>query len=85
MKVFTLYDRKVGEYGALVVSSTDEAVVRALKDGIPVTSTEGKYPDDFDLVCVGEFDAVTGELQGLKMPRVVYRLSAILRPEVSDA
>lgn len=84
MKVYTLFDRKVGEYGSPVIGATDEAVVRALKDGIPATSTEGKYPEDFDLMCLGTYDPITGELQGSK-PRVVFRLSAILGQEKNDA
>lgn len=80
MRIYTLFDRKVGEYGSLVISTTDESVLRALKDGIPPGSTEGKYPDDFELVYMGEYDPVTGTLEGTRSPRVIARLSAILKP-----
>lgn len=83
--MFTLFDRKVGEYASLVLATTDEAVVRALKEGIPGGSTQAKYPEDFELVCVGTFDPVSGRLNGLNMPIVVASLSAILEREKSDA
>jgi len=64
MRVYTLYDRKVREYGNLVLGQNDQAILRALRDGIRPDSTMGKYPEDFDLVCVGEFDPETGALEG---------------------
>lgn len=63
MKIYSLFDRKVGEHGGLVLAPNDETVKRALRDGLPANSTEAKYPNDFDLVCVGEFDATTGMIK----------------------
>lgn len=63
MKIYSLFDRKVGEYGGLVLAANDDTIKRALRDGLPPNSTEAKYPNDFDLVCLGEFDAVTGALK----------------------
>lgn len=64
MRVYTLYDRKVKEYGNLVLGPNNNAILRALKDGMRPDTTMGKYPEDFDLVCVGEFDPETGQLEG---------------------
>lgn len=64
MNVYALWDRKVREYGQLVVAANDEAVIRALRDGIPKGSTVEKYPDDFDLMRLGNFDPESGGLNG---------------------
>lgn len=65
MRIYSLYDRKVGEFQGLVVSPNDETVKRALKEGLPANSTEAKYPHDFDLKCLGEFDVTTGRIKPL--------------------
>lgn len=64
MRVYTLYDKKVREYGNLVLGGNDGAVLRALREAKGSDTTMGKYPEDFDLVCVGEFDPETGALDG---------------------
>lgn len=64
MRIYSLFDRKVGEFGGLVLAPNDESVRRALKDGLPPGSTEAKYPHDFDLCCLGEFDSASGVIIG---------------------
>jgi len=64
MNVYALWDRKGREYGQLVLGANDESVVRALKDGVPKGSTVEKYPEDFDIMRLGRFDSLTGELSG---------------------
>lgn len=70
MRIYALYDRKVGEYGSLVLATNDEAVKRALVEGLPANSTQAKYPHDFDLQCLGEFDPVSGEVARLPLSLV---------------
>lgn len=70
MRIYALYDRKVQEYGQLVLGTNDEAVKRALRDGLPASSTQAKYPHDFDLKCLGEFDPNTGEIARLPIELV---------------
>lgn len=64
MNVYALWDRKVREYGQLVLGTNDDAVVRALRDGVPKGSTVEKYPEDFDVMRVGTFDHESGVLSG---------------------
>lgn len=78
MKVYSLFDQKVKEYGGLVLSPNDETVERALQEGIPGNSTVGKYPEDYNLVCLGEFDPVKGLLVGFGAPEFVDNLRVIL-------
>lgn len=80
MRIYSLYDRKVGEYGSLVLSVNDEAVKRALKDGLPANSTPAIYPHDFDLQCLGEFDPETGEIARLQ-PKLIGTIHDILGGE----
>lgn len=88
MKVYSLYDRKLREFGGLVLSQNDATVKRAIHEGVPANSTVGKYPQDYDLMLLGEFDAETGVLMGGQII-LVENVLEILRggnpKEASDA
>lgn len=78
MVIYSLFDRKLKEYGPLVVSNNDAAVRRALIDGVPGSgSTIAKYPEDFDLMCLGLFDAETGKIVA-EAPRLVDNVGSLL-------
>lgn len=79
MLVYSLFDRKMAEYGPLVLGNNDEAVKRALREVVSGSAgvTMVKFPEDFDLYCLGEFDQVSGELDG-EMPRLVFNVSSLI-------
>lgn len=78
MKVYSILDRKLKEYGPLFLSRNDDAVRRAVVDGFRGSnSVMEKHPDDFDLYEVGVFNHDTGELIGCS-PVLVFTLGAIL-------
>lgn len=61
MRIYSIFDRKMREYGSLVLSSNDETVRRAVKEGVSgSTSTLAKYPEDFDVMFLGRFDPEKG-------------------------
>lgn len=67
MRVYSLFDRKLREYGSLVLCQNDEAVKRAIHEGIPANSTVGKYPEDYDVMLLGDFDSATGVIEPLQI------------------
>lgn len=82
MKVYSVFDRKMREYGQLVHARTDEAVVRSFSDSLNngTRSPVSMHAEDYELMCVGEFDPETGELQGLgHAPRFVIAASTLIR------
>lgn len=64
LRIYSLFDRKMREFGALVLAPTDEAVKRALLEAFRGrgNSTMTQYPEDFDLHCVGMFDEASGKV-----------------------
>lgn len=83
MKIFSMLDKKMGEYGALVLANNDEVVIRGLSEhlvGERGNSTLVKHPEDFDLMCVGQFDVETGRIVAWD-PKFVCNVSS-LRKEV---
>lgn len=86
--VFSVYDKKACEYGQLYLARKEQVAARMFADAITAENTLGKYPEDFCLMAVGQFD----ETEGLVEPfvggpaMVVEALSVLaLRNGGSDA
>lgn len=64
-KVYSIFDRKLLQFGALVVDVNDYSVQRSLLDAVRSTpdSLMSKHPDDFDLYYLGEFEEGLGVLE----------------------
>lgn len=86
MKIYSLKDMKLREFGALVLANNDESVKRALVDSMKGSGTiVEKYPEDFELHSLGEMDVETGLLEGYSAPSFVCSCSVLLlKLEVSD-
>lgn len=81
MRVYSLLDRKLREYGNLVQANNSEAIKRALVDGLKGTgSLIEKHPEDFDLMEVGSFNVETGELIGIGIPQLIENVGSLIFP-----
>lgn len=82
LKIYSLLDRKLVEYGQLLLARNDDAIKRAVLDGVRGSGSQvEKYSEDFDVFQVGEFDAETGAVVGSRV-RLVGNVRDIL--EVRD-
>lgn len=62
-KVFSVFDLKASAYLPLFNAPTTAVGMRIFADVVTSPGHQfGKYPNDFMLYCVGEFDQVTGKL-----------------------
>jgi len=78
-RVYSLFDRRVREFGNLLLGQNDEALKRELQFLTGGNSLLSKYPQDFDVMLLGEFELETGELS-IAAPLLVCSLSDILGP-----
>jgi hypothetical protein len=63
LKVFSVYDSKAGFYGNPIYLHTKGEALRTWEDAANDPQSQiGKYPADFTLFEIGEFDNVTGEV-----------------------
>lgn len=82
MLLFSLFDRKLREYAQLVQANNAESVKRALLDGVRGSkSLVEKYPQDFDLMELGEFDVETGVILPRQVPLFIDNLGSLLGGE----
>lgn len=83
MQVYSLFDRKLKQFGQLVVIQNDESVKRSILDNVVGSnSLVEKYAEDFDIVHLGSFDQDTGVLAG-STPRLVENVAQVIRPAVA--
>lgn len=62
LKVFSVYDIKAEYFSAPFFMNSNGEAVRAFKDLANDSSTTiGKHPEDYRLMCLGEFDNVSGD------------------------
>lgn len=87
VKIYSLRDKKLGEFGQLVCMPTDEAVIRALKDslGSGQAGTMNKYPEDFELYELGDMDVEEGRIVVTRLPRLVVNVGVLAQPEETAA
>lgn len=78
MNLYALKDVKTGTFGAPLMGVNDGHISRSIKEMFGPESTPFRYPSDFELFQVGEFDFErTGEVAGEL--RYVCSLSVILQ------
>lgn len=73
MRIYSIKDEKANVFGQLISCIADIEAVRIFHRMISeeIGGVYHKYPDDFCLVRVGEYDSVSGVTTGLENPEVV--------------
>lgn len=67
--VCTVYDRKAECYGPLMVFNQRGEALRSLDGAVKDTSTMiSRYPEDYTMHVLGEYDDVSGRLKSLDQP-----------------
>lgn len=70
--LFSVYDKVSKMYVDLFTSQTKESAQRSFNSAALNRGTMlAKFPSDFALYCLGEFDNATGEVCGLAVPELV--------------
>lgn len=64
MKIYSIYDMKAESYGNLFVAVTDGIASRCFAQVVAFSGNEdyARYPEDFTLYCLGEFNNGTGDV-----------------------
>lgn len=63
MKIFTVFDRKVGAHLQPFYARSDGEAMRMLKETVLSGQSKlSQFPEDYHLYSLGEFDDQTGEL-----------------------
>ena len=74
MRIFTVYDTKAAIYGQPFYAVTDGIALRMFSDAVNNSAPDNalnRYPEDFTLYYIGEFDDATGSVTGNLTPMFV--------------
>lgn len=81
MMVFSMLDKKAGMHGAPMLAMNEAHMGRFLEERFRGSDeTVARYPEDFDLYFVADFDEMTGRLTVPEQPRFVVNMGIILQP-----
>lgn len=79
--LFSVYDKVSKMYVDLFTSQTKESAQRSFNSAAMNHNTMlAKYPSDFALYCMGEYDNATGEVVGMATPELVQNCVEIYFP-----
>lgn len=79
MNIYSLFDRKLKEFGNLLLANNDQSIRRSARDGIPGSGTMmEKHPADFEIRLLGTFDMDTGQIVPEEIPVLLDGLDVIL-------
>lgn len=79
MKIYSLYDKKALTYSPLMCFDDEISAVRSAEQIVLADDTlPSKYPDDFTLVCFGEYSLRTGKFELTDMPQTVVELASFI-------
>lgn len=79
MRLYSLFDRQMKEFGPIIAAQNDSVIVRNLRDNLPPQSMEARHPEDFDLMFLGVISLETGVIAS-STPSLVGGLSSLLVP-----
>lgn len=79
VRVYSMFDRKLRQYGQLMLERNHYAIQRTMVDGLQASpdSLIAKHPEDFDLVCFGEFNEESG-VMSVGAPELVINLGELV-------
>lgn len=77
IRVYAMYDQAAKGFGSLMVFVNDEVARRGVMEIIRGDQQITKFPGDFDLYRLGEFDTDTGAIAPSR-PELVFKVAELL-------
>lgn len=85
MKIFSVHDSKAEAYLSPFYSKTPAEAIRSFSSACEDSSSAFfKYPSDFTLVELGEFDEISASIATHQKPRILANASEFKRQEISS-
>lgn len=79
MKIYTIYDKKTETYGRPFFERSDQAALRSVRTVVNTPEQHNqyyKYPGDFELVQIGQYNDESGMLEAMT-PQKLTELKAL--------
>lgn len=84
-KIFSLLDVKVQEFQQPFICGSEVVAVRELQQAVKADNMISKYPEDFQLFHIANFDDVQGTYENVSPPKfIVGAVSLVEKKEGKD-
>lgn len=79
MRLYSLLDKKAATFGSIMMAPTDGMMCRTIEEMTQEGHTVRRYPEDFDLYYVGDFDDQSGRVGEPEAPGFIVNMAVIFR------
>lgn len=78
LKIFSLFDKKSAHFGKPIIAPHHAPLIREFSEAVnDDKSTFSKFPSDFDLYEIGDFDHITGQITPQTNPIHIINLTTL--------
>ena len=80
MKLFSVFDSKLGEFAAPMVFPSNGVAIRSFSDEVKRSDVQNAlsvHPEDYSLYYIGELDPVSGDVECPMQPELMIRASDV--------
>lgn len=81
LRMYSIFDRKAEVFNAPMCFVNDGICQRALTQIIPNDADMSKFPEDFDVYYIGDFDNASGAMAVSEDVGIAFRLSDLFAKE----
>lgn len=85
MRIYSRWDRKLGEIDGVVLAKNDEMIARGCRAAVKQDSGLIDHIEDYELVCLGSVNVESGVITPEVPIRVVCPFTAFLESANADA
>lgn len=79
MFIYSIFDKKAVSFGSLFISENHDTAKRAVVSSLYDESLLSRFPSDYSLYCLGEFDTDNGDVSGISPVEFVCEILSLLR------
>lgn len=79
--LYSIYDTKTEVYMAPVAFPNEATAMRQVSVALTKDGMMSRYPEDYDLYCVGTWDDTEGRVNPLAQVRFITKLTKLMKEE----
>ena len=73
MNIYCIHDKKAETYETIFCLPNNAYAIRSFQEAVNKDTPYGNYPEDFELVQLGEYNQETGKLEALPSPAILIQ------------
>lgn len=79
MFIYSIFDKKAVSFGPLFISENDDTAKRSVISSLYDESLLSRFPSDYCLYCLGEFNSDNGDVSGISPVVSICEILSLLK------